>query len=156
MRTLISRANGLEPTDDSFEPTQTHHAIAGALTRESIETLTELAEAAGLARSTVSRSLSDPAALRWVVSRLTHLAADSVGAAHAVLLQRALTEKNPTWMKLYLVRFDEEFKKQQVAEKGRNTLNVFGQMSDEELVAYIKREARKAGASHPGNAPSPT
>jgi len=143
------------PTDKdlrNFEPTATHEAIAGALNEPGSKTLIELSQKAGVSPRTVQRAISDPAALSWMVSQASCLAEARLGAIHARLLHMALKAKSPGWLKLYLERFDPEFKKQKILERGGAHQNNFiGDMDSVELVKLLQRKWR--GLQGPSGTP---
>lgn len=145
---IIARANSTTaptvPTD--FEPSESLKQIAGALCESTADTWGELAEQAGVSRSTLHRVLADPSSLQWLASEASRLVAGHLGAVHLALLQKALSSNNPAFVRLYLLRFDPEFQKTEIAARGRNTqVNNFESMSPAELNKHIQREIRKLG-----------
>jgi hypothetical protein len=133
-----------------YQPSQNVRALAGSMFHGVAPKLIELAEGAGLSQSTVYRILKDPAAVHWIVSHGTNLASAALGAVHARLFQMAMTSRAVGPMRLYLERFDPEFKKQRVLEQGRNTqLNFIQEMTDAELGRWIKQTRTRQLGSTP-------
>jgi hypothetical protein len=57
----------------------------------------------------------------------------------------ALTSKNAAWVRLFMERFDDDFRRQKVLERGTNTqFNLLASMSDEELERWVMQKTRKA------------
>lgn len=130
---------------DQFEPTPAHYAIADALNDQTAFTNTAaLAEAADCSIRTLQRAISSPAVLSWIIAQQTSIVESRLGAIHARIFDMAMTSRSSSWAKLFLERFDVEFKKQKVLERGHNQQNNFlGDMSHDELVKSIGRAFRK-------------
>jgi len=125
----------------AFEPTPTHEAIAGALNDTAPTSLAELASAAGVSTRTVQRVISDPAALQWIIAQASQLAEARLGAVHLRIFQQAMTSRSPGWAKLFMERFDADYKKQKVAERGgAHQFNFLGDMETSELSGWISRK----------------
>jgi hypothetical protein len=145
---IISIANGANPTSEelkSFKPTPTHEAIAGALNdAECPHTLTGLAEHAGVSRNTLTAVIRQPAAVLWIVSQASRLAEARLGAVHARIYNMAMTSRSATWAKLYMERFDKEYKNQKVLEKGgAQQFNFLREMSHGELSTWFGRKLQE-------------
>jgi hypothetical protein len=154
---IISLANGADvsPRDmQNFEPTTTHEAIAGALNDvEAPHTLAGLAELAGVHRNTLSEVIRHPAALLWIVSQASRLAEARLGAVHARIYNMAMTSRSATWAKLYLERFDREYKNQKIAEKGgQSQFNFLQEMGTDELFKWFGRKLQQLQGSATGGA----
>lgn len=145
---LVALANSATPSEiRSYEPTPSARKLAGALFVAQAPTLGELAAAAGLSESSIYRLLRDPAAVHWVVSHGSNLAAAGLGAVHARLLERALTDKRSVAaIKLYLERFDPEYQRNRAMDGAKNTqVNFFSGMSDTELSRFLGTTKEKLG-----------
>lgn len=150
---VVSLSNARPPTArdmDEFEPSPAQEAIAAVLASEECPATPQaLAECAGCDVRTVQRALSMPAFLSWAASLQSRLVESRVGAVHARLLHKALTEKGAAGtsaIRLYLERFDPEFKKQKVAERGgiqANSFSFVSEMDHDELHAFIARATRQ-------------
>lgn len=128
----------------AFSPTPAHEQIAGALNGQtSLSDAASLAEAAGVSVRTLQRACSDPAAVTWIVAQQTEIASARLGAVHGRLFEMAMTSRSATWAKLYLERFDGEYKKQKILEKGANQQFNFSDMTHAELLKSIGRAYRK-------------
>lgn len=159
--TPVARVVALAQSDPTpiaadFEPTESHRALAAALTAEGVNTIAELAEKAGVARSTVYRTFEDKEAIKWIVSHSAGLMKSALPAVHAHLLHKALNDKGTSAMKLFLQRFDEEFKPQTQSISGENIqVNQYGSYSLDELerLAALKCVVLGSGgkAKDPGN-----
>lgn len=128
-----------------YEPTRAVRALAGAFFTRSAPDFEGLAEEAGISRSTLYRAMQDPAAIHWIVSHGSNIAGAALGAVHARLLHLALraTGKGDTAvLRLFMERFDPEFKKQRVLEHGQNIQNnsFVSEMSDAELGKWVKQQ----------------
>lgn len=144
------------PIAADFQPTESHRALASALTAEGIGTIAELAEKAGVARSTVYRVFEDRDAIKWIVSHSAGLMSSALPAVHSHLLHKALNDKGVAALKLFLLRFDPDFKPQTQSISGENIqVNQFGSYSLDELerLASLKRVVLGSGgkAQDPGN-----
>jgi hypothetical protein len=152
---LTSRSIANLPAPDDiqgFHPTASHEAIAGALNDGAAPcSIKELATQAGVSTKTIQRAIADPAALQWIVSQASRLVEARLGAIHCRLYLQAMTSKNASWMRLYLDRFDPEFKKQKILEKGGATqVNYLKEMSENELSSWLQRKLRELqGVSGP-------
>ena len=146
---LAALANTATPEDiQNFKPAQIHWALAGALSVEAAASFTELAEKAGVSRSRLYEILNDPAATNWIVAQGTRLAHAALGAVHARLLHLALTSRSPAAIKLYLQRFDPEFKEaiaetRDLAKTINSQLNFIQTMSPTELENFIALKRRR-------------
>lgn len=130
-----------------FRPTPVHEKLAEHLFTSQASTFLDLAEAAGVSRTTIWRTLQDPKACAWICSKATQAVEFGLGAVHARLLNMALTSRSPSFMELYLKRFDPEFKKADVS--GGTTINqqfnMIKEMSQAELDAFVRQKRRKEG-----------
>lgn len=125
----------------NYEPTDAVRKLAAAQFHTTAPSFTRLAEEAGVSRSQLYRILSEPAAVHWIVSHGTNMAAASLGAVHARLFELAMTSRNITAIRLYLERFDPEFKKQKALQDGHNTqINFVTEMSDNELRRLVEQK----------------
>lgn len=142
---LIALTNGKPSSaDETFQPSSAHFKIAGALNETSVATQDELCTRAGVSRATLSRALNTPTVLSWIIAQSSRLVEARTGAIHARLFEKA-TSGNVAAMRLYLERFDPEYKKQKVMEKGGTHLhtNFITEMSDRELPLFIQRKIRQ-------------
>jgi hypothetical protein len=142
-----------------YEPTETAQKLAAAFFHETAPSLNRLAESAGVSRSTLYRVLSEPAAVHWIINHGTHMAQAALGAVHARLFELAMTSQKIAPLRLYLERFDPDFKKQKALTDGHNTqINFVTEMSDDELRRMVEQKttrllgsAPRGSDSHPSN-----
>lgn len=143
---ILDAAASAQPSaPGAFQPTEAHQKLAATLFETTSSTFVQLAESAGISRSTLWRILKDKAACAWIVANATNAAAFGLGAVHARLLQMALTSRSPEAIRLYLQRFDPDFS----AGKDIGTLNApnsqiafVASMSPAELEAFLKQKRR--------------
>lgn len=135
-----------------YSPSESAQKLAEALFHETSPTLARLAERAGISRSSLYRVLAEPAAVHWIVNHGTNLAQAALGAVHARLFELAMTSDKVAPLRLYLERFDPEFKKQKALTDGHNTqINFVAEMSDAELQRMVEQQAtRLLGCSSRG------
>lgn len=154
---IISLAANARPSErqlKEFEPTQTHEAIAGALNDpECPHTLEGLAEQAGVDPKTLRKVLREPAALLWIVSQASTLAEARLGAVHARIYNMAMTSRSATWAKLFLERFDKDYKNQKILERGgAQQFNFLQEMGTDELLKWFGRKLQQLQGSATGGA----
>ena len=137
----------------AFEPSETDYALAGALFTSNAKSLLELARSAGISDTTLLRVRQNPARIAWIVSKGAEIAELGKGAVYARLIDKALTSDNPVWLKLYLERFDEIYRKANPGATHNTQVNVYGSYSDAELRALIQQKARQVfgGSTSEGN-----
>jgi hypothetical protein len=145
---LASLAVARPPTSEAmadFSPTPAHEQIAAALNSDThYSSMKDLAEAAGVSARTVQRAVSEPASLTWMVSQASQLAAARLGAVHGRIFAMAMTSRAPGWARLYMDRFDQDYKKQKVLEKGgAHQFNFLSEMSTDELIKWLQRTFQK-------------
>lgn len=150
-------ARGANPSPaemKKFEPDHTHEAIAGALNDPEVpHTMKGLAEHAGVDPKTLRKVLRTPAALLWIVSQASSLAEARLGAVHSRIYQMAMTSRSATWARLFLERFDTNYKAQKVLEKGGAQQNNFlGEMETDELIKWFGRKLQQLQGSATGGA----
>ena len=143
-------AEAAKASDDdlrSFRPTPAHEKLAEHLFTSQAASFLQLAESAGVDRTTIWRTLKNPAAAKWIVSQATGAVEFGLGAVHSRLLHMALTSRSPSFIELYLRRFDPEFKKN--AAEGGTTINaqyaMIQAMSPKELEAFVSLKRRQEG-----------
>ena len=132
----------------TYKPTKAAQALVGALIQNNgaHTTLKDLAAKAGIDESTVHRLAGDAHAVNWVLNQSAAVANIGLAAVYARLLNRALYSKSPAWAKLFMERFDVEYRRGQSDTTGaRNTqINVYSGMSDTELQALVQSKMRQA------------
>lgn len=131
-----------------YSPSEAVQRVAEVLFTSKAASFVELAEDAGVSRTTIWRFLQDPHAVAWIVQKGTAVAAAGLGAVHARLLDLALTSRSPAAIEIYLRRFDPEFRK----ESGTNPATTINSqltqvltMSSRELEAYVRTKKRQGG-----------
>jgi hypothetical protein len=90
----------------------------------------------------------------WMVAQASRLAEARLGAVHTRIFQQAMTARAPGWAKLFLERFDSDYKNQKILEKGgAQQFNFLQEMQTDELTKWLQRSLRKLqGAAGAGNA----
>ena len=145
---IIQRAAEATPAAADFQPDESHRKIAAALLDADFSTWSELAEKAGVGRTTLWRAGKDPAACLWLTEQIAGVARASLGAIYSRLFRLAMTSRSPQAIELFLRRFDPDFKKD--AGPVDNSINAefatIVQMSPTELEKFVALKARKAGA----------
>ena len=141
------------PPGDGFKPTAAHEKIAQKLFESQAGSFLQLAEAAGVDRVTIWRTLKNPKACEWIVNNAARAVEFGLPAVHSRLLNMALTSRSSSFMELYLRRFDPEFKKGAAA--GSTTINaqyaMIQAMGPAELENFIKQKRRKEGIEPQGS-----
>lgn len=148
----LTRLSAIASTSDpsaptSYKPTIADAALAGALISKRSDTFTQLASDAGVPLSTLYRIMEDPARCAWIVNRAAQCTKIGLAAVYARILDMALNSKSVSWAKLFLEKFDDDYKLRAAASAGAQTfnqLNFIGGMSDEELRSFISQKARQA------------
>lgn len=147
-RFLEAAAANPAPLPADYSPPDSVRRLAEVIFTNQATSFIELAEAAGVNRSTIWRQLQDKNAVKWIVEQGSAVAAAGLGAVHARLLHLALTSRSPSAIEIYLRRFDPEFKKESHASSGTNISAQFAQvltMSPGELEAFVKHKKRQGG-----------
>lgn len=129
-----------------FEPSPTHRTIAGALALSPTDTVVELAAQTGLDRGTISAALSDPTACAWIAAHCTTYAKSCLGFVHAHLLDLALKSRSSSAIRLYLERFDPDYRPagaHQQAQPINAELAQIIQMTPGELDRWISQRQRR-------------
>jgi hypothetical protein len=150
-RRIASCAAAADPAAlAEFEPTGSHLALLGALSEgHGLDSAAEIAEAAGLARSTAYGILADPAACSWLSSRLSGRVASRLGLVHARLFHLAMTSRSPAAIRLFLERFDPDYKPaaEEIARVAAGAVNAqfnfLQSMSPEELAAFVEQKRQR-------------
>jgi len=146
---IVQRAADAPPAAVDFQPTDTHRTIASALLEADFSTWSELAQRAGIGRTTLWRVAKDPAACLWLTEQIAGVAKASLGAVYSRLFRLAMTSRSPAAIELFLRRFDPDFKKDSgpVDQSVNAEFAVVTQMSAQELEKFVQLKARKAGLS---------
>jgi len=150
-RFLAAASANPSPLPADYSPPDAVRRVAEVIFTEKAESFIELAEHAGVHRSTIWRFLQDPNAVKWIVEQGTAVASAGLGAVHARLLHLALTSRSPSAIEIYLRRFDPEFRKEQSGSGGTTINSQFAQvltMSPGELEAFVRGKKRRGGFLH--------
>lgn len=135
------------PPSTDYAPTESDEKLAVHLFAVNADSFVALVETSGVSRTTIWRTLKDPAACAWITAHATKLAEAGLGAVHARLLHLALVSKTPAAIELYLKRFDPGYK----SASSVAPLNVNGDhaniisMSSEELTKFVSLKTRAGG-----------
>jgi len=136
------------PIADDFEPTAAHRALSTTLFETQATSFLELAEKSGVSRSHIYRILEEPDAVKWIVANSARTMELALAAVHARLLHKALNDKTVSALKLYLQRFDKDFKVQSNSVSGENVqINNFSSYSLDELERLAGLKERRLGVA---------
>src|ERR1051326_368063 len=128
-----------------FKPSDAHTKLADVLIEGHAGSFLDMADKAGLSRSTLYSIVSQPEAVAWIVEKAAKTAKFGLAAVYARLLERALESRSSAWMKLFLEVFDPTYQSHQV-ESGvtHNTqFNIINGMSDQELRSFVEQKSRQ-------------
>jgi len=142
---VLAPAALAEQTDVSnYKPNTQDLALAGALFTSGARTLEDLAAASNIAPSTLLRIRQDPVRSAWITQRAVLAQRSRSAEVFAHLHRMATSSENPAWSKLWLERFDEDYKKQAAAAVTHATQNNFiCNMSDRELAAFLAQTRQR-------------
>jgi hypothetical protein len=147
-RFLEAAAANPAPLPADYSPPDSVRRLAEVIFTNQATSFIELAEAAGVNRSTIWRQLQDKNAVKWIVEQGSAVAAAGLGAVHARLLHLALTSRSPSAIEIYLKRFDPDYRKESHGPGGTSINAQFAQvltMSPTELEAFVKHKKRQGG-----------
>lgn len=123
---------------------RSHRALAGILFSSPAESLAELAAHAGVGEKTLQTIARTPHAVAWIVGECAKTAKLGLAAVYAKMLRESLASRRPDWCKLFLERFDPDYKPAGRDSGGTNIqVNNFGSYTTEELRAFVASKARK-------------
>jgi len=144
---IIQRAADATPAAADFQPDESHRKIAAALLDGDFSTWSELAERAGVGRTTLWRVSKDNNACLWLTEQIAGVAKASLGAIYSRLFRLAMTSRSPQAIELFMRRFDDGFKKESgpVDQSVNAEFAVVTQMSAAELEKFVQLKVRKAG-----------
>lgn len=135
---------------DDFQPTSAHRALASSLFETQASSFLELAERSGVSRSHIYRILEDPAAVKWIVANSATALELGLVAVHSRLLHKALNDKSIAAIKLYMQRFDKDFKVRGDSINGENVqINNFSSYSLDELERLAGLKTGRLGLADP-------
>jgi hypothetical protein len=141
---LQSVAASADPRDiGKYKPNSADYALTGALLSTTAPTFKALSEAAGISTDTLDRILNDPARSAWIVSRMAEGAKLARGAVYARLVDMALTSRSAAWARLFLEKFDDLKTKEGAIATQNNQFNIYAEMSESELKAFVTQKARQ-------------
>ena len=147
-RFLEAAAANPAPLPADYSPPDSVRRLAEVIFTNRAASFVELAESAGVNRTTIWRLLQDKHAVKWVVEQGSAVAAAGLGAVHARLLHLALTSRSPSALEIYLKRFDPEYRKDNHPGGGTTINSQFTQithMSPKELESFIRHKERQGG-----------
>lgn len=130
------------PIRSDFQPTDTHRALAATLFESKAGSFLELAEASGVSRSHLYRILADPDAVKWIVAHSAGISKAALPAVYAQLLHKALNERGTSAIRLFLERFDVDFKPKEMTIGTSNTQNNYFGYTTAELEAIVRQKTR--------------
>jgi len=136
------------PLPADYSPPDSVRRLAEVVFTTQAASFVELAELAGVNRTTIWRLLQDRNAVRWIVEQGTAVASAGLGAVHARLLHLALTSRSPSAIEIFLKRFDPEYRKDNHPGGGTTINSQFTQitsMSPGELEAFVRHKKRSGG-----------
>lgn len=135
-----------------FQPTEFHKKFVENLLNSNPGNLAELSQATGLSFSQIAGLLEDAAACRWITEQCAGIAKLGLGAVYQHIMQKALTSEKPGWAELFLKRFDENYQPKGSAVGGtQNTqINLYGNYSDQELLATVRSLRQQVLGEHDG------
>jgi len=144
---IIQRAADATPAAADFQPDESHRKLSVALLEGDVSTWSELAEKAGIGRTTLWRIAKDPAACLWLTEQIAGVAKASLGAIYSRLFRLAMTSRSPQAIELFMRRFDDGFKKESgpVDNSVNAEFATIIQMSPTELEQFVKIKSRRAG-----------
>lgn len=146
--TIIASASKAKPGHSAYSPSESDTKLAAVLFESNCPSFTDLANQAGISRTTLWRIVSNPDACAWLVENSTKAAGSLLGAVHARLAHLALTSPSPYALELYMRRFDPHFTKSGADNpdmKINAELAVVTQMTSAELEKFISLKRQKAG-----------
>lgn len=132
------------PLPEGFEPSAAHRALAASLFETGASTFLELAEKSGVSRAHLYRILEDTQAVKWIVANAAAIHKGALPAVYAQLLHKALNDRGTSAIRLFLERFDPEFKpKDDNALRATNMqVNNFNGYSTAELENIVQLKTR--------------
>lgn len=132
---------------ERYKPTAQDLALAGALFEAQPDSFEALAASAGISPSTLARIRSDPVRCAWILTKAYDAARSTIPLVYANIARHAVSSGNPNWCRLFVELFDERAKKTVVPSTQNNQFNFLGNMSDEELKAFLDQtRARLLGS----------
>jgi len=136
-----------EVVSPEYKPNLQDRALAGALITGGAHTFVELAHKAGISLATLYRIMEDPKRCSAIVAHAGQCSKAGLAAVYSRILQEALVNPKVAWARLFLERFDDEFKSKSGISAGTVNIqqNIYKDMSNEELKAFVQQMQRKAG-----------
>jgi len=131
------------PLPSDFQPTSAHRALAGALFESKASTFLELAEKSGISRAHIYRILEDSQAVKWIVANSAKAHQGALPAVYTQLLHKALNDKGTAAIRLFLERFDSDFKPKEGAALSATNMQInFQGYSTAELEKMVNLKTR--------------